>query len=179
MRASIYVLGPLVAKLGKAQVSFPGGCAIGPRPIDLHIRGLEHLGADVTVKSGYIYAQAERLVGTEMYLMGQHGPSVGATANVMMAATLAEGTTVIRGAACEPHVSDLAHFLNAMGADIEGIGTPVLTIHGVKHRSAALNTPSSPTILRQAPSSSPVPLREVTFTSKVLPQNKFQPSQRN
>ena len=132
MRASIYVLGPLVAKLGKAKVSFPGGCAIGPRPIDLHIRGLEHLGAEVTVQEGYIYAQAARLVGTEMYLTGQHGPSVGATANVMMAATLAQGTTVIRGAACEPHISDLARFLNAMGADIDGIGTSVLTIHGVK-----------------------------------------------
>ena len=133
MRASIYVLGPLVAKLGKAKVSFPGGCAIGPRPIDLHIRGLEHLGAEVTVQQGYIYAQAECLTGTEMYLMGQYGPSVGATANIMMAATLAQGTTVIRGAAREPHISDLAHFLNAMGADIEGIGTSVLTIHGVKH----------------------------------------------
>ena len=132
MRASIYVLGPLVAKLGKAKVSFPGGCAIGPRPIDLHIRGLEHLGAEVTVQEGYIYAQAARLVGTEMYLTGQHGPSVGATANVMMAATLAQGTTVIRGAACEPHISDLARFLNAMGADIDGIGTSVLTIRGVK-----------------------------------------------
>ena len=133
MRASIYVLGPLVAKLGKAKVSFPGGCAIGPRPIDLHIRGLEHLGAEVTVQQGYIYAQAERLTGTEMYLMGQYGPSVGATANIMMAATLAEGKTVIRGAAREPHVCDLAHFLNAMGANIEGIGTSVLTIQGVKH----------------------------------------------
>lgn len=132
MRASIYVLGPLVAKLGKAKVSFPGGCAIGPRPIDLHIRGLEHLGAEVMVEKGYIFAQAKRLTGTEMYLTGQHGPSVGATANVMMAATLAEGTTVIRGAACEPHISDLARFLNAMGADIEGVGTSVLTIHGVK-----------------------------------------------
>ena len=132
MRASIYVLGPLVAKLGKAKVSFPGGCAIGPRPIDLHIRGLDHLGAEVMVEKGYIFAQAKRLTGTEMYLTGQHGPSVGATANVMMAATLAEGTTVIRGAACEPHISDLAYFLNAMGADIEGIGTSVLTIHGVK-----------------------------------------------
>ena len=133
MRASIYVLGPLVAKLGKAKVSFPGGCAIGPRPIDLHIRGLEHLGAEVMVEKGYIYAQAERLIGTEMSLMGQHGPSVGATANILMAATLAQGTTVIRGAACEPHISDLARFLLAMGADIEGIGTSVLTIHGVKH----------------------------------------------
>ena len=132
MRASIYVLGPLVAKLGKAKVSFPGGCAIGPRPIDLHIRGLEHLGAEVMVEKGYIYAQAERLTGTEMYLTGQYGPSVGATANVLMAATLAQGTTVIRGAACEPHISDLVRFLNAMGADIEGIGTSVLTIRGVK-----------------------------------------------
>ena len=132
MRASIYVLGPLVAKLGKAKVSFPGGCAIGPRPIDLHIRGLENLGAEVKVEKGYIFAQAERLTGTEMYLTGQHGPSVGATANIMMAATLTQGTTVIRGAAREPHISDLAHFLNAMGADIEGIGTSVLTIRGVK-----------------------------------------------
>lgn len=132
MRASIYVLGPLVAKLGKAKVSFPGGCAIGPRPIDLHIRGLEHLGAEVMVQEGYIYAQAERLVGREMDLRGQHGPSVGATANVMMAATLAEGTTVIRGAAREPHISDLARFLNTMGADIDGIGTSALTIRGVK-----------------------------------------------
>lgn len=132
MRASIYVLGPLVAKLGKAKVSFPGGCAIGPRPIDLHIRGLEQLSAAVNVEKGYIYAQAERLVGTEMNLIGQHGPSVGATANVMMAATLAEGVTVIRGAAREPHISDLAHFLNAMGADIDGIGTSTLTIRGVK-----------------------------------------------
>ena len=132
MRASIYVLGPLVAKLGKAKVSFPGGCAIGPRPIDLHIRGLERLGAAVNVEDGYIYAQAERLVGTDMNLIGQHGPSVGATANVMMAATLAEGITVIRGAAREPHISDLAHFLNAMGADIDGIGTSTLTIRGVK-----------------------------------------------
>ncbi len=132
MRASIYVLGPLVAKLGRAKVSFPGGCAIGPRPIDLHIRGLENLGTHVQVEKGYIFAQAQQLRGTEMYLTGKYGPSVGATANVMMAATLAKGTTVIRGAACEPHISDLARFLNAMGANIEGIGSSVLTIHGVK-----------------------------------------------
>ena len=132
MRASIYVLGPLVAKLGRAKVSFPGGCAIGPRPVDLHIRGLEGLGADVDVKKGYIYAQADKLVGCDMNLTGQHGPSVGATANVMMAAVLAEGTTIIRGAAREPHITDLATFLNAMGAKIEGIGTSKLTIQGVK-----------------------------------------------
>lgn len=132
MRASIYVLGPLVAKLGRAKVSFPGGCAIGPRPVDLHIRGLENLGATVDVKKGYIYAQSEKLVGCDMNLTGQYGPSVGATANVMMAATLAEGTTIITGAAREPHISDLATFLNAMGAEIEGIGTSKLTIQGVK-----------------------------------------------
>ncbi len=132
MRASIYVLGPLVAKLGRAKVSFPGGCAIGPRPVDLHIKGLEYLGAKVEVKKGYIYAQAEKLTGAKFDLTGQHGPSVGATANVLMAATLAEGTTVIKGAAREPHVQDLAEFLNAMGADIEGIGTSTLTIRGVK-----------------------------------------------
>ena len=132
MRASIYVLGPLVAKLGKAKVSFPGGCAIGPRPVDLHIRGLEHLGADVDVKKGYIYAQSDRLVGCDINLTGQYGPSVGATANVLMAATLAEGTTIIRGAAREPHITDLATFLNAMGAKIKGIGTSKLTIQGVK-----------------------------------------------
>ena len=132
MRASIYVLGPLVAKLGRAKVSFPGGCAIGPRPVDLHIKGLEHLGAMVEVKKGYIYAQAERLKGSKIDLLGQHGPSVGATANVMMAATLAEGTTIIKGAARELHVNDLAQFLNAMGADIRGIGTSTLTINGVK-----------------------------------------------
>ena len=132
MRASIYVLGPLVARLGIAKVSFPGGCAIGPRPVDLHLKGLQQLGAEVEIDSGYIIARANRLVGAEMYLRGPHGSSVGATANVMMAATLAGGTTTIRGAACEPEVADLANFLNTMGADIEGIGTPTLTIHGVK-----------------------------------------------
>ena len=132
MRASIYVLGPLVARLGIAKVSFPGGCAIGPRPVDLHMKGLQQLGAEVEVDSGYIIARTDGLVGSEMYLRGPHGSSVGATANVMMAATLADGTTTIRGAACEPEVADLANFLNAMGADIEGVGTSTLTIHGVK-----------------------------------------------
>ena len=132
MRASIYVLGPLLARLGRAKVSFPGGCAIGPRPIDLHIKGLEQLGAQIEMKGGYIHARTDRLIGADMDLSGVHGPSVGATANVMMAATLAEGTTHIRNAAREPHISDLANFLNAMGAEIEGIGTSVLKINGVK-----------------------------------------------
>ena len=140
MRASIYVLGPLVARIGRAKVSFPGGCAIGPRPIDLHLKGLAHLGADITVDAGYILAQADKLVGTEIYLRGPYGSSVGATANVLMAATLAEGTTTIRSAAREPHVTDLARFLNAMGANIEGIGTAVLKIHGVKQLHGAEHT---------------------------------------
>lgn len=132
MRASIYVLGPLVARLGIAKVSFPGGCAIGPRPVDLHLKGLQQLGAEVEIDSGYIIARTNGLVGAGMYLRGPHGSSVGATANVMMAATLADGTTTIRGAACEPEVADLANFLNTMGADIKGIGTSTLTIDGVK-----------------------------------------------
>ena len=132
MRASIYVLGPLLARLGRAKVSFPGGCAIGPRPIDLHIKGLEQLGAQIEIKGGYIHAQTDRLIGADIDLGGVHGPSVGATANVMMAATLAEGKTLIQNAAREPHISDLANFLNAMGAEIEGIGTSVLKIQGVK-----------------------------------------------
>lgn len=132
MRASVYVLGPLVARLGKAKVAFPGGCSIGPRPIDLHLKGLECLGARITIEGGYITAEANRLIGAKMNLKGRYGPSVGATANVMMAAALAEGTTTIRNAAREPHIVDLANFLNAMGAEIHGIGTPVLKIHGVK-----------------------------------------------
>ena len=137
MRASIYVLGPLLARIGRAKVSFPGGCAIGPRPIDLHLEGLEALGADVEIEGGYINAQSNRLQGTEIYLKGVFGPSVGATANVMMAATLAKGTTTIQAAACEPHISDLAHFLNRMGANIEGIGTTELKIHGVASLNGA------------------------------------------
>jgi UDP-N-acetylglucosamine 1-carboxyvinyltransferase len=135
MRASIYVLGPLLARFGRAKVSFPGGCAFGPRPVDLHIRGMEALGAQVKIEHGYIVAEADKLEGREINLRGPHGSSVGATGNVMMAATLAEGKTVIREAACEPEIVDLAAFLNAMGAQIEGAGTPVIEVHGVKRLS--------------------------------------------
>jgi UDP-N-acetylglucosamine 1-carboxyvinyltransferase len=131
MRASVCVLGPLVAKRGKARVSLPGGCVIGLRPIDLHIKGLQCLGAKVYVEHGYIIAEAERLKGAEIYLGGAFGSSVTGTANVMMAATLAEGKTIIENAACEPEVQDLGHFLNAMGARVSGIGTPRLVIEGV------------------------------------------------
>ncbi|MBM3214237.1 UDP-N-acetylglucosamine 1-carboxyvinyltransferase [Candidatus Poribacteria bacterium] len=131
MRASIYVLGPLLARFGQARVSFPGGCAFGPRPVDLHLRGMEALGATVRVEHGFIIAEAGRLRGAEMSLMGPHGTSVGATANVLMAAVLAEGTSTIHDAAAEPEIVDLADFLNAMGARITGAGTNTLVVEGV------------------------------------------------
>jgi len=137
MRASYYVLGPLLARAHRARVSLPGGCAIGARPIDLHLRGMGELGADVAVEHGYVVASCGRLQGNRMSLLGPVGSSVGATINVMMAATLAEGTTVIEGAALEPEVSDVASFLRAMGAAIEGDGTPFITIHGVEELHGA------------------------------------------
>ena len=132
MRASIYSLGACLARLGEAKVSLPGGCAIGARPIDLHLKGVEQLGAKVTIEHGYIHAKASKLKGTTIYLAGPHGPSVGATVNVLMAATAAEGTTVIESASTEPEVVDLVHFLKAMGAHIEGGGTSRLVIEGRK-----------------------------------------------
>ncbi len=131
MRASVCVLGPLLARRRRARVSFPGGCVFGPRPIDLHLKGLRALGVDLDIEAGYIVARAERLRGAEMYLGGSFGPTVTGTANVLMASVLAEGVTRIEMAACEPEVQDLANFLNAMGADVRGIGTPILEIHGV------------------------------------------------
>ncbi len=140
MRASICVLGPLLAKQGHAQVSMPGGCVIGERPIDLHLKGLETLGARITKEHGEILVQAGQLRGTRVHLGGSRGSSVLGTGNIMMAATLAQGTTVIEHAACEPEVADLADFLIAMGAGIEGHGTPIIRIegvsrlHGARHR---------------------------------------------
>jgi UDP-N-acetylglucosamine 1-carboxyvinyltransferase len=128
MRASILVLGPLVARFGEARVSLPGGCAIGTRPVDLHIKGLQALGAEVSVEQGYITARATRLKGARL-VMDQ--VTVTGTENLMMAATLAEGTTVLENAAREPEVVDLARCLNAMGARIKGAGGDVITIEGV------------------------------------------------
>jgi UDP-N-acetylglucosamine 1-carboxyvinyltransferase len=128
MRASIYVLGPLLARFGRARVSLPGGCAWGPRPVDLHIKGMKALGATVELEHGYIVARTERLRGARINL---DVSSVGATGNIMMAAVLAEGSTVIENAACEPEMVALAEFLNALGARIEGAGTKTITIHGV------------------------------------------------
>jgi UDP-N-acetylglucosamine 1-carboxyvinyltransferase len=131
MRAGVCVLGPLLARRGRAKVSLPGGCNIGDRPIDLHLKGLRALGAEIRVEGGYVIAEARRLRGAEIYLGGPFGSTATGTCNVMTAAALAEGTTHIEAAACEPEVVDLGNLLNAMGANISGLGTPKLTIEGV------------------------------------------------
>ncbi len=140
MRASICTLGPLLAKRGLARVSMPGGCAIGSRPIDLHLRGLRALGAKIELDQGDIVAKADRLKGAEIFLGGPFGSTVLGTANVMMAAALADGRTIIESAACEPEIKDLGDFLNAMGAKITGHGTPRVTIEGVEGLTAAEHT---------------------------------------
>lgn len=140
MRASICVLGPLVAKKRRAHVSIPGGCVIGPRPIDLHLKGIKALGADVKIEHGYVIAHAEHLTGNSIYLGGAFGSSVLATANVMMAAVRARGKTVIENAACEPEIEDLSEFLKKMGARIDGAGTPLVEIEGVKKLGGAVHT---------------------------------------
>jgi UDP-N-acetylglucosamine 1-carboxyvinyltransferase len=140
MRASICVLGPLLAKQRKAEVSFPGGCVIGPRPIDLHLKGLEALNAQIKIERGYILADGKRLRGSHVYLGGHFGSSVLATANTMMAATLAKGVTIIENAACEPEIEDLAHFLLKMGARIKGHTTHRIIIEGAKRLHGAEHT---------------------------------------
>lgn len=132
MRASFCVLGPLLASRGKACVSLPGGCNIGDRPIDLHLKGLRALGAEIRVERGYVIAEATRLIGANIYLGGPFGSTVTGTVNVLAAAALAEGTTTIEAAACEPEVVDFGNFLNAMGAQITGLGTPFVRIEGVE-----------------------------------------------
>ncbi|WZL73622.1 UDP-N-acetylglucosamine 1-carboxyvinyltransferase [Clostridiaceae bacterium 35-E11] len=129
MRASFLVMGPLLARMGRARISLPGGCAIGTRPIDLHLKGLHALGAKIDVGHGYVEASTDKLVGNKIYL---DFPSVGATENIMMAATMAEGLTVIENVAEEPEIVDLANFLNSIGAKIKGAGTDTIKIEGVK-----------------------------------------------
>ncbi len=137
MRAAVLVLGPLVARARQARVSMPGGCAIGARPIDLHLKGLEAMGVKINLTQGYVEADARRLRGAEIYF---ETVTVTGTENLMMAATLAKGTTVIKNAAMEPEVGDLARFLVAMGAEIEGIDSDILTIHGVRDLKPASYT---------------------------------------
>jgi UDP-N-acetylglucosamine 1-carboxyvinyltransferase len=137
MRASICVMGPLLGRLKKATVSLPGGCVIGARPINLHLKGFEALGAKVRIVNGYVQASARRLSGADMFLGGRAGSTVLGTANIMMAASLAEGVTRIESAACEPEIVDLAEFLKAMGAKITGAGSPAITVVGVKQLHGA------------------------------------------
>jgi UDP-N-acetylglucosamine 1-carboxyvinyltransferase len=132
MRGSICILGPLLGRFNKAIISLPGGCIIGARPIDLHLKGVAALGAKIKIEGGYVHASAKRMRGANLFLGGRTGPTVLGTANVMMAAVLAEGVTIIESAACEPEVIDLANFLSAMGAKISGAGSPTITITGVK-----------------------------------------------
>lgn len=129
MRASMVVMGPMLARTGRARVALPGGCAIGSRPVDLHLKGFEAMGAVVKIEDGYMEAAAEKLTGANIYL---DFPSVGATQNIMMAATLAEGTTTLENVAREPEIVDLANFLNKMGAKVIGAGTETIRIEGVK-----------------------------------------------
>jgi UDP-N-acetylglucosamine 1-carboxyvinyltransferase len=137
MRASFCCLGPLLAKRKRAKVALPGGCVIGTRPVDLHIKGLKELGAKIIIDKGYCIAEAKKLKGKRIYLGGPFGSSVLATANVLMASSLAEGQTFIEHAACEPEVELLARFLKKMGADIEGEGTPLIRIRGKKFLKGA------------------------------------------
>ncbi|MFH0733729.1 MAG: UDP-N-acetylglucosamine 1-carboxyvinyltransferase [bacterium] len=137
MRASVYVLGPLLARYGFAKVSLPGGCAWGPRPINLHIDAMKKLGADIELENGYIIAKCKKLIGTRLHF---DVSSVGATGNAMMAATLAKGTTIISNAATEPEITLLAEYLVKMGAKINGIGTNIIEIEGVDELKAAETT---------------------------------------
>jgi UDP-N-acetylglucosamine 1-carboxyvinyltransferase len=137
MRGSICIMGPLLGRLKKARVSLPGGCVIGARPINLHLKGFEALGAKISIESGYVQALAPRLAGAEVFLGGRAGSTVLGTANVLMAAVLAPGVTVIESAACEPEVVDLANFLIAMGAHIVGAGSPTIVVTGVSELHGA------------------------------------------
>ena len=140
MRASVCLLGPLLARLRNCKVSLPGGCVIGDRPIDQHIKGLKRLGAEVVIENGYVHASCNELVGTDVFMGGRFGSTVLGTANVLMAAVLAKGTTEIEGAACEPEVEDLANFLIKMGAKIKGAGSHILIVEGVDQLHGAEHT---------------------------------------
>ena len=169
MRGSFCVLGPLLAKLRKAKVSLPGGCVIGIRPVDLHLKGLKKLGAKFEIEGGYVIGKAARLQGDDMYLGGVFGSSVLATANVMMAATLARGETIIESAACEPEIEDLGEFLLSMGAKISGQGTSRIVIKGVKklkgthHRVISDRIEAGSYMLMGVATKSNITLKDVNF----------------
>jgi len=137
MRASVCLLGPLLARLRNCKVSLPGGCVIGNRPIDQHIKGLSRLGAEMRIENGYVHAYCNELVAADVFMGGRFGSTVTGTANVLMASVLAKGTTVIDCAACEPEIADLAHFLIKMGAKISGAGGPTIEVEGVEELRGA------------------------------------------
>ena len=132
MRASVCLMGPLVGRLRRAEVSLPGGCVIGPRPIDLHLKGLGKLNCAIEIANGYVHIDGSSMRGADIFLGGRHGPTVTGTANILMASVLAPGRTRIESAACEPEIVDLCGMLNAMGADINGVGSHHLTVEGVE-----------------------------------------------
>jgi UDP-N-acetylglucosamine 1-carboxyvinyltransferase len=132
MRASVCLIGPLVARLGICEISLPGGCLIGQRPIDLHLKGLRKMGCEVSIQNGYVHVQANQLKGEKIFLGGRHGSTVTGTANILMAAVLTPGITKIESAACEPEIVDLCNMLCAMGANIQGIGSHHIQVQGVK-----------------------------------------------
>ncbi|MEI6084415.1 MAG: UDP-N-acetylglucosamine 1-carboxyvinyltransferase [Verrucomicrobiota bacterium] len=140
MRASVCLLGPLLGRLHNCKVSLPGGCVIGDRPIDQHIKGLRRLGAEVVVENGYVHARCHELTGTDVFMGGRFGSTVLGTANMIMAAVLARGTTSIEGAACEPEIEDLCNFLTSMGAKIKGGGSHIIEIEGVEELHGADHT---------------------------------------
>ncbi|SVE37834.1 uncharacterized protein METZ01_LOCUS490688, partial [marine metagenome] len=140
MRASICLMGPLVSRCRRAEISLPGGCVIGPRPIDLHLKGLRKMGCEIEIEGGYLKLDGRNLSSARLFLGGRHGSTVTGTANVLMAAVLAEGRTVIDSAACEPEIEDLCQMLVKMGAKIDGIGSHVLRIEGVTRLSGCRHT---------------------------------------
>jgi len=180
MRGSFCVLGPLLAKLREARVSLPGGCVIGIRPVDLHLKGLRSLGVDFEIEGGYVIGRARRLIGDRIYLGGVFGSSVLATANVMMAAVLAQGETVIHSAACEPEIVNLGNFLNAMGAQVSGHGTPIVRITGVASLHGATSEvrfdriEAGSFILLAAATQSPITLQNVEYDQLLVLIDKMQ-----
>ncbi len=180
MRGSFCVLGPMLAKMKKAHVSLPGGCVIGIRPVDLHLKGLRELGVDFEVENGYVIGKARHLQGSQIYLGGVFGSSVLATANVLMAATLAKGKTIIQSAACEPEIADLGDFLNKMGAQIDGHGTPIIRITGVEKLDGTVHSIGSDRIeagsfmLLAAATKSNIAIHNVDYDNVLVLVDKLQ-----
>jgi UDP-N-acetylglucosamine 1-carboxyvinyltransferase len=162
LRASYYLLGAALGRFKKAKVAYPGGCSIGNRPIDQHIKGFEALGADVNIEHGIISVEAEKLTGAEIYL---DVVSVGATINIMLAAVMAEGTTIIENAAKEPHIVDIANYLNCMGADVRGAGTDVINLNSVPILTSKLSITILSDVISPIPSTNTLASYNIGFVA--------------